>query len=499
MFNATIGLLDNTGAQRPYLAEQLPRLNTDDWRISPDGRMETHYRLKANVTWHDGTPLSAEDFVFGWRVYTTPSLGHAGGAPFREIEAVEARDASRLIVRWKQPYPDVAFTENELPPLPRHILESTFDPDQTEAFVNHGFWTRDYVGLGPYRLSQWEPGAFIEGTAFDSHILGKARIDKVRLEFYSDARAALARILSGDAQLTDGTSVGLPEVAVLKQEWIAQGKGNVIIHPNQWRAVHFQNRPELATPPILLNRTVRKALGHLVDKATLNDTLYYGLGAPADSPIPASSIWARVAEQNAVRYPFDPRQAEALMQEAGFRKGGDGVYTNPTAGRLSWITQTNAGSDNESEMSILASGWRTAGFDVQESVLSAAEARDPEKRSTFPATFSNSAGCCESALRGFSSANVSTAEKRWTGGNRTGWTNPEYDRLLQAFSRTLDQSERQQQVGQMVRILTEDMESISLLIRGQPWVHVAALKGIAIVPPEGNMSWNIHEWQLQEG
>src|SRR5581483_8705191 len=193
-----------------------------------------------------------------------------------------------FVIHWSETYPDVSFTsamQVDFPPLPSHILEASFQPDQTEAFANDSFWTQDYVGIGPYRLARWEPGAYIEGEAFAGHVLGKPKIDKIRLDFSSDSRAVLARILSGDVQMTDGTSIGFPEVSVLQQEWIPQGKGNVIVHQNQWRAMHFQNRSDLATPAALLNRTIRKALAHAVDRSALNDALYYGLGVPSDSVV----------------------------------------------------------------------------------------------------------------------------------------------------------------------------------------------------------------------
>lgn len=254
---------------------------------------------------------------------------------------------------------------------------------------------------------------------------------------------------------------------------------------------------ELANPKTLGNRTVRKAIAHAVDKATLNEALYDGLAIPTDSLVAASSIWGPAAQQGAVTYPYDLRRTEGLMSQAGFQKGPDGVYTSASEGRLAWLTRTNAGQDNESEMSILASNWRQTGFDVQEGVLSAAEASDPEKRSTFPATFSNSQNCCGSALLGFTSANISAPETRWSGANRSGWSNGEYDRLADTFSRTLQPAEQQQQVSRMVRLMTDDVQSISLLIRGQPWVYVTGLTGIALAPPEGNVSWNIHQWEFR--
>lgn len=500
MFNAQIAQLDNNGNPQAYLVEALPALNSDSWRIFPDGRMETTYRLQPSISWHDGTPLTSDDFLFGWRVYSTRALGHAGLPPFNAMEEVLAPDPRTIVVRWRQPYPDVSFVaglRTEFPPLPRHILEPAFQPDQVEAFINHSFWTREYVGLGPYRLSRWEPGAFIEGVAFVGHLGGRPKIERVRLDFASDARTVLARILAGEVHLTDGTSIGLPELAVLKPEWIARGLGGALLHPNQWRAAHFQHRPEIASPRALQNPIVRRALAHATDKVPLNESLYNGDGIPTDSVVAPNSIWGRAAERGASRYPIDLRRSEQLMLEAGFRKGPEGIYASPTDGRLTLEVKTNAGQDNESEVSILASQWRQAGFDAQEAVLPAAQAQDPEKRATFPGMYTNSQNCCESALVGFTSAAIASAERRWSGANRSGWSNPEYDRLVDTFSQTLEASGREDQVSRMVRLLTDDVQSVSLFIRAQPWTYVTELKGLALVPPEGNMSWNIQEWELR--
>src|SRR6266511_1658442 len=125
LFNAELGILDGEGVPRPYLAEALPELNTDNWQVFPDGRMETRYTLKPNLTWHDGQPLSSQDFVFAWQVYSTPGITPVT-VPFNVIEDVSAPDDRTIVVRWKQPYPDAAsLTERdgEFPALPRHVLD----------------------------------------------------------------------------------------------------------------------------------------------------------------------------------------------------------------------------------------------------------------------------------------------------------------------------------------------------------------------------------------
>src|SRR5438093_2649144 len=108
LFNATLSLIDGSGAVRPYLAESLPQLNTDTWRVSPDGRMETTYRLRDGLTWQDGTPLTADDFAFAFRAYRDPALGFIG-SPEDLMEAVRAPDPRTVVVDWKSLYADAGL------------------------------------------------------------------------------------------------------------------------------------------------------------------------------------------------------------------------------------------------------------------------------------------------------------------------------------------------------------------------------------------------------
>jgi ABC-type transport system substrate-binding protein len=109
LFNATLDYRDEREVAKPYLAEALPELNTDTWKVFPDGRMETTYRLRPNLTWHDGMPLSAEDFVFAYRVYAKPELGAANTPPIGMMEDVLAPDDRTVVIRWRQTYPDAAI------------------------------------------------------------------------------------------------------------------------------------------------------------------------------------------------------------------------------------------------------------------------------------------------------------------------------------------------------------------------------------------------------
>lgn len=500
MFNADLALLNDQAVPIPYLAETLPQLNTDGWRVLPDGRMETTYRLKPDLTWHDGSPLSGDDFAFAWRVYSIPDLGTANSIPFSLIEDVMAIDARTVLIKWKRPYPGAGSLQSVgtgatgFPPLPRAILEAALATGAPDAMINHGYWTREYVGLGPYRLARWEPGSFLEAEAFDGHVLGKPKINRIKVQFTPDANTALANMLAGEVQMAadDGIPVGV--IPVLKKEWGSNQAGPILLHPNQWRAVYFQLKPDFASPPALLDPRVRKALAHSIDKIPINEAVFDGQFPLADSMITPTTEAGRAVDSSITKYPFDLRRSEQLMAEAGFTKGGDGTYASQSQGRFTTEVKVNANRDYEAEMSALGNGWRQAGFDVKEAVNPIALSQNNEARATYTGMFSFNTNVGENAAASLSTANMARAERNWQGSNRGGYANPDYDRLLDSLSVTLEPSERIRLLTQAVRIYSEDLPAISLFFPAQPWIYVSGISGPGLVPGEANMSWNLHDW-----
>jgi peptide/nickel transport system substrate-binding protein len=196
MLNAFLDLYDDQARPIPYLAEALPVLNTDSWIVFPDGRMETRYRLKPNLVWHDGAPLTADDFVFAFHVSPPANGFRTGVVPYTLMQEVVAADSRSLVIRWNSIYPDAGVlhlgdVKFGLVPLPRHILEPTFN-QSVEAFQGHPYWSHEFVGAGPFKLDRWELGSRLEAVAFDQHVLGRPRIDRIRLLFVSDFNTSFA-------------------------------------------------------------------------------------------------------------------------------------------------------------------------------------------------------------------------------------------------------------------------------------------------------------------
>src|SRR5207244_306686 len=147
-------------------------------------------------------------------------IGLATQPPFNAIENAEAPDSRTIIIHWKRAYPDAAHMtgrDRNFPALPRHLLQARFTSEPVDAFLALPYWSREFLGLGPYRVVSWEPGAFLEATAFDGHATGRPKIDRLKLLFISDAGTALANMLSGEMLLAAATTLRIPDSLVLNQ------------------------------------------------------------------------------------------------------------------------------------------------------------------------------------------------------------------------------------------------------------------------------------------
>jgi peptide/nickel transport system substrate-binding protein len=499
VFNAGLVTRAADGSHPAYLAESVPQLNSDSWRVFPDGRMETTYRLKPNLTWHDGSPLTADDFVFAWQVYTTPDYGTSGSKPHGQMAEVVAPDPRTVLIRWKQPYPEAAqLWEQEFGPLPRRILEPSYQADK-ESFPGGPFWTSEYVGAGPYKVDRWEPGAFTEATAFDGHALGRPKIDRLRITWNADFNATLAALLAGEADVPANDSIRVDQGLILEHEWSARNAGTVVYRPQLPRFVQVQHRADYANPQAVRDVRVRRALAHAIDKSPINETLFQGKGLTSDSLIYPTLDYFPMVDQATAKYPYDLRRTDQLMTEAGFPKDGAGNYLTPAGARLNFELRNIQSAQNDSERAIIADGWRRAGFEVEENVFTPVQTSDGQTLGTFRSLSITSAQATPEGLNldDFTSRSASRPETRWFGQNRGGWTNLDYDRTIDAWLTTLDQNERHRLVAQAAKIITEDLGLIPLHFNPAAVAYRTGLTGVQLKAPDVDMMWNIHEWEYR--
>jgi peptide/nickel transport system substrate-binding protein len=504
VFNASLVIVDGKGTPRPYLAETLPELGTDTWKVLPDGTMETTYRLRPNLTWHDGKPLTAEDFAFAWQVYVDPALGTFDTNPEQLMESVTAPDPRTVLIRWRVPFPDADALDGEkLDPLPRHILGELYegvkaDPASADGFINNRFWNSDYVGAGPFRLARWEPSVEWEGAAFEGHALGRPKLDRIIVKLIPDLNTVLANILAGEVHFAPDNTLQFEHGQMLMGEWAASKKGVVLFKKDVPIVMEVQQRPDAVGNPALLDVRVRRAIAHSIDRNVINEGLFEGRGFPTEHMVPSDSpIFAKV-DAAVMKYPYDPRKTQELMNEAGLTKNGQGWFADASGRELKLELRYSQSPEWERRTAIMADVFRKSGILADPYPLPVEAGRSRETRGTFPMLASRGGGPQE---MNFTTEQIAAPENRWGGRNRSGWSNAEYDALYDAFLSTLNRTERIEHFTSMSRLLSEyiPVYMLHFYMRVNAW-DPNLVGPEAQTPPIGSLTrntpqhWNLQEW-----
>jgi len=473
-FNATLDYRDDRGTAQPLLAEALPRLETDTWQVFPDGTMETRYRLRPNLRWHDGNLLSASDFAFAFDVYTATWLNAVSVIPIGQMSEVAAPDPSAVIIRWKQPYPDADALVSGFQALPRHILEPAFREQDPLGFPALPFWSTEYVGLGPYRLDSWEPGASISGLAFDNFVFGRPKIDRIRIVFIPDPQTALANLLAGEVHYVGTLILTATEGETLERQWAQSQAGLVLYSATGFRSANFQVRPEAADPPELVDVRMRRALAHAIDARTAVDVLSGGKGLLTHTITAPTVEYYPEIEKVIHKYGYDARRSQQLLEEVGFVRGSDGFYARREGRPLKLGVWSSAGTKNEQETATYVDGMRRAGIDATQNVIAAAQIGDAQLRALIPGVTLRGGG---PGFNGLTTAEIARPENRWSGGNRYGWSNPDYDRAFDGWSKSLAQTDRVRYIAEMERIMTEQLPILPNYFEASVTAALASVEG----------------------
>ncbi|MBM2809522.1 MAG: hypothetical protein HW416_281 [Chloroflexi bacterium] len=499
VFNSFLTYYDFGGAIHPMLAREIPSLGSADWVINPDGTMVTTYRIRSNARWHDGTPLTAQDFVLGYDVTIDPDLPIRDRTPENLISGVDAPNPSTVVVRWKEPYVYAnQLTFQQMSPVASHLVEEKFRNNRAN-FMFGEEWTSNYVGNGPFRLERWVPGSSMLARANTDWVLGPPKVEFLDIRFISDARTQLANLLSGEVDMINSPGVEPPEAVAAREHWGNTSQGYIATWTRNIRYLDFQHRDVAHWQRAVTDPRIRQAIMHATNRPGLLEVVSYGLGSTADLFLAPTEPTFREANGAVVKYPFDPSRASALLANVGWRTTRPGApVTNETGATLDIDLWTTAGGGAEQEAAIITDGWKTAGINPGTSVIASALQRDNELRVSFPGVNLSSRGITLDNFV-FTSGHLPTAEVRWQGANRGSFSDSEIDRLQNLVLTSFAPEAQGQAVTALNKRMSE-LVGIGPLYYGVG-VIVAKnkLKGpVGEVAQKSGMSWNVFEWEITE-
>ncbi len=477
---------------QPQLAVELPSAEKGTWLSNADGSMDVTWKLRENARWHDGAPFTSADVLFSVQLHKDPDLAHAYTGQARIMQSATAPDASTVVIHWSRV--DVrALDTRVIAPVARHLLESIYTTDK-EAFINSPRFTGEFVGLGPYRLVNWERGSHMEMARFDDYWQGRPPLDRVFVRFIRDTSALLANALAGAVDLVLPPSIEIEQAAELRRRW--EGTGHQVRVEPIPRIQYFEPQmgQDLARPrngfPVL---SVRQGLYHALDRQALADVMTLGLGPAADSWFRPDEPVRRELESAIPKYPYDRARAQQLLSQGGWERGADGTLAHGPSGERFEMELWMNPQSSEKALAIVADQWKGVGVDSKIYVIPPARAEDREHTAQHSGPLLTG-GFIDTLLVRYDSRDIASAANRWSGRNRAGYVNPRADALLDRLATTIDARERVPLLRDQVQTMMEDIALMPLYWEPRPILALRTVRGD--IHPH-NSGWNVFTWDKE--
>ena len=299
---------DPKGNPLPMLAALVP--TTQNGGISADGLTIT-YHLHGGVKWTDGVPVTSRDVKWSWQAIMNPGNNVVSRHGYDVIAGIDTPNASTVVVRLKKrfaPFVDTFFAESDQPYMiaPAHVLARY--PNVNQVPFNND----PSVSDGPFKFVQWARGDHISLERNDAFFLGRPHLDRIDVRIIPDEDTSVNLLRTHSIDYMFQASIenyeALRNVSDIRIVWV-NINGYYYIQLNL-------ARPDLSDP------RVRLAIAYAIDKNELARTLTFGTQTVATADIPN---WMWAFNPNLHSYPHDPAQARAILRDAGWAPGPDGI------------------------------------------------------------------------------------------------------------------------------------------------------------------------------
>ncbi|NOY53035.1 MAG: ABC transporter substrate-binding protein [Deltaproteobacteria bacterium] len=437
--------LDAKGRVVPGLARS--------WEI-PDPRTY-RFHLRRNVSFHDGTPLTAADIRFTFESILDPATASPHRSTFEKIERIETPDPWTVIFILKEPFAPFLVG-----------LTMGIVPARTARRLGKGF-AEHPVGTGPFMLVHREEGDSYTLKADPDYFGGPPKLEKVVFRVIPDSTVRFLELRKGSVQLL---------LNGIEPDYLPLVRRNPELRTLTGPGVNYSYIGFNLTDPILKHRRVREAIAHAVDRKAIIRYLLKGTAREATGLLSPLN-WAY--NGSVKTFDYDPAKSRALLDKAGF--------TDPDgAGPKMRFTLTFKTSQDELRKRIAAAlqqQFRKVGIGMTIRSYEWGTFYGDIKSGNFQLYTLSWVGITEPDIYYyiFHSSNIPPR-----GANRGRYKNPEIDRLLEAGRRETDPAKRKRIYGRVQEILARDLPYVSLWYYDNVAVFSKRLHGF-VLDPRGDL------------
>lgn len=412
--------------------EPIPGL-ADSWQVADD-KVTWTFKLHKGVKFHDGTDFDANAVKFTIGAILDPKNNAGRRSVYTVIKSVDVVDPLTVKMTTDGPFPDLPFLL-----IDRSAMIVSPTAFQKQGVADFGLHP---VGSGPYKFVEWVPNDHITLQANPDYWQGKPKIDKITYRIVPEASARTDMIRSGEADIVINISPN--DLATLKQN-----PNLTVVQRDSSSQVTSEMRQ---TKPPFSHKEVRQAMNYALDANAIVNNIMKGVGSIDNTPgLPGQ--WGTVA---LTPYAYNPDKAKQLLTQAGYPNGFDGnlFYVSGRWGGDEQVTQAMQAYWAAVNIRIKLQKVDNAGLDEMLS-------RDPDTMAGWTTQQIRTSSYLDYHLWRL----FQTEATHMKGFQRSGYSNPQVDKLLAQGRSTFDLNERAKYYADAQKLIWDDATFVWVFVQ----------------------------------
>lgn len=318
------------------------------WMVFPNNSAAEFWLVK-NATWSDGVPVTAQDVVYSFELAKNSASRLEPQANI--VTLMETPDNYTVIFHYHPSILFLAYTAAAVPIVPKHIWQK-YVPDPANATELENYQGYPVVGSGPFQLTNYVQGQYVELTANPNYFYVDRRphVQRVVIQFFKDPNSMVAALEAGEIHAA--ASPLLPSQVKTVQSY---PNIKVVVEPGylMWY-IAINVYPNGHGNPTLKDIHVREALAHAINYTELAQVVWQGYATPSGGVlIPGNKFY----DPSLQPYYFNLTWANQTLDQAGYKMGPNGVRVSPSGIQLSYTLYVVNNAPEEIEAANIIAGW----------------------------------------------------------------------------------------------------------------------------------------------
>ncbi|RAP35577.1 peptide-binding protein [Candidatus Marinamargulisbacteria bacterium SCGC AAA071-K20] len=402
------------------------------------------FRLKRDVTWHDGIPFTAHDVKFTFDVILDPKTNTVRRSNFvLNGTAVQFNVIDDYTIEAILPQPFAPFLiRMAMGILPKHLLEG--------EDINKADFNRAPVGTGPYKFQSWQPAQYVQLERNDHYYMGKPKTKLIVMKIVPDANTALLALEKGEID-----EAGIPA------KDFSRYSTKPFLNVHRYYDLVYTYMGFNLKHPFFSDSKVRRAIAHAINKDSIVSGVLKGFGVKAD--IPASPVlWSYPDNEDIPKFAYNPSFAKELLKEAGFKVNPKTQLFEKDGKPFSFKIITNKGNkDREKVAQIIQRFLAEIGVEVHIQLMEWSSFIKVINAKKSPKDY-------DAVILGWSLGLDPDSYSIWhssqypEGFNFVGYLNPEVDVLLERGRTTTGKEQRKEIYKELYQHIAQDVPYLFL-------------------------------------